>query len=358
MNAASIKVCCWSVATILSVLVLSACNQAQLPSSSVSEAEALPSISSPVVQVEQQSETAGRQSSESATASEPIPEPPAAAVVSPTQQSVPLAANEAAAIPLLVDISEIYARNPADHTYIGKQVDFAQPQDDLAHFDREIREKLSLFEGLTPTGEGLQISDSEFLIWTKDGVRHTFGMVQDRLVADGKTYLLPQERAKDIRLFHQYILDLGKTASYMHIYPQWLVWMTHSNIQEVIFHSPTRGPLTITPVLTDYVADNATRAVQPTGASTYQLGSVDFSGNDVFHLEIRFKTDVVYHIYAKNAGYGGYEADYYVQSSDMSFGCKYRTKLSSIYGAAQFLIDEYEHIADAKSIKDLLNPST
>lgn len=359
MNAASIKACC-RVAAILSVLVLSACNQAQLPSSSVSEVEALSSISSPIAQVEQQSQPADvPPSSEIAAVLEPIPAPPAPAVAtSVSQQPVSLVGTETSAIPLLADIAALYARNFADYTYVGEWVDFARSQDSLTDFDRGIRERLSVFQGLTPTDETLQISDCEFLIWTKDGVRHTFGMVQDRLVADGKAYLLPQERAKDIRLFHQYILDLGKTASYMHIYPQWLVWMTHSNIQEVIFHSPTRGPLTITPVLADYVADNATRAVQPTGASTYQLESVDFSGNDVFHLEIRFKTDVVYHIYAKNAGYGGYEADYYVQSSDMSFGCKYRTKLSSIYGAAQFLIDEYEHIADAKSIKDLLNPST
>ena len=134
--------------------------------------------------------------------------------------------------------------------------------------------------------------------------------------------------------------------------------MTPGNIQQMIFYSPARGPLTINPALADLVADHVTLSVQPTGVSTYPLEGVDFSGSDVFHLELRFKTDVVYHIYARNAGNQGYEADYYIQSSDMPFGCKYRTKLASIYGAAQFMIDDYERIADAKSAKELENPST
>lgn len=359
MKASFNEACRWVMA-IISIITLSACFQEQTPTAislrNVSSSTSLP------VQLEQQLERSAivPQAFESATASkEHVQEPAYAASSASSQLPLPLVSYEVSAIPSFDDIEEFYARNSDVYTYVGTWVDFTEPQDHYNDFDRKFWAGLSLFEELTSTDETLKISDCEFLIWTKDGTRHTFGMAQgDYLVADGKTYLLPQGRAEDIRLFHQYILDLGKTDSYASSYPQWLVWMTHSNIQEIIFHSPDRGPLTIKPVLTDYVADHATLRVQPTGASTYQLNSVDFSGSDVFHLEIRFKTDVIYHIYAKNAGYKGYEADYYVQSSDMPFGCKYRTKLSSIDGAAQFMIDDYKNIANAKSMKDLYNPAT
>lgn len=341
MSETSIKFCC-RVVVIISIIALSACNQEQTPTA-VSLGNTSSYISLPV-QVEQQLERSAivPQSSESAVVSEEhMQEPSSVASSASSQLPLPLVSNEVSAIPSFDDIEKFYARNSDVYTYVGTWFDFTKPQDHFNDFDLKFTVGLSLFEGLTRTDETLKISDCEFLIWTKDGVRHTFGMAQeDYFVADGKAYLLPQGRAEDIRLFHQYILDLGKTDSYASPYPQWLVWMTNSNIQEIIFHSPDRGPLTIKPVLTDYVADHATLRVQPTGASTYQLGSVDFSGSDIFHLEIRFKTDVIYHIYAKNAGYKGYEADYYVQSTDMPFGCKYRTKLSSIDGAAQFMIDK------------------
>lgn len=360
MKAAFIEACRWAVA-IVSIITLLACNQELSHTSSISVEDASFSISPPVqVVLPSERSSAVPQFTESAVTSEEYAQEPTPAVAaSASQKPFPLAANQASAIPLFADIEEFYARNSNDFTYVGTWFDFTKPQDHFNEYDRKFWTGLSLFEGLTRTDETLKISDCEFLIWTKDGVRHTFGMAQGNyLVADGKAYLLSQERAKDIRLFHQYILDLGKADSYASSYPQWLVWMTHSNIQEIIFHSPDRGPLTIKPVLTDYVADHTTLSVQSTGTSTYQLDSVDFSGSDVFHLEIRFKTDVVYHIYAKNAGYKGYEADYYVQSSDMPFGCKYRTKLASIDGAAQFMIDDYEYIANARALEDLYNPTT
>ena len=360
MKAAFFEACRWVVAIIL-IIALSACNQGPSATLPIYAEDASSSINSPIQAVlpSEHSSSVPQFTESAATLEEYAQEPTPAVAASAAQQPYPLISNQASAIPSFADIEEFYARNSNVYTYVCTWFDFAKPQDHYNDFDRKFWTDLSLFEGLTQTDETLKISDCEFLIWTKDGVRHTLGMAQgDYLVADGKTYLLPQGRAEDIRLFHQYILDLGKADSYASSYPQWLVWMTHSNIQEIIFHSPDRGPLTIKPVLTDYVADNATLSVQPTGASTYQLDSVDFSGSDVFHLEIRFKTDVVYHIYAKNAGYKGYEADYYVQSSDMPFGCKYRTELASIDGAAQFMIDEYEYIANAKAVEDLYNPTT
>lgn len=42
----------------------------------------------------------------------------------------------------------------------------------------------------------------------------------------------------------------------------------------------------------------------------------------------------------------------------MPFGYKYRTKLASIDGAAQFMIDDYEYISNAKAVEDLYNPAT
>lgn len=373
MNTAFIKSGC-RAAAVLAVIALSACNQVDSSSSPAFAGDVSSSVSAAVQQesrpaapvaLPESADASQLAESVATSARAQNPSEPSAPQSSASQslpafapQPPPTASSGVSAIPALTDIEKFYARNPEQYTYVGTWMDFTQPQDYFTDFDREIEEGLSLFQGLTPTDEKLKISDCDFLIWTKDGVRHNFGLAGERLVADGRAYLLPRARADAVRLFHQRILELGKADSYVRSYPQWLAWMTPGNIQQMVFYSPVRGPLTINPVLADFVADAAALSVQPTGVSTYPPGSVDFSGSDVFHLELRFKTDVVYHIYAKNAGDQGYEADYYVQSSDMPFGCKYRTKLSSIYGAAQFMIDDYERVADAKSMKELINPAT
>lgn len=267
-------------------------------------------------------------------------------------------------VPPLNTVQSFFTRNPAGYTYVGKWLDFSSPyyvfeaESPLGKLEQKIMDALAAFEGLEPANEELPITDNEFLLWTVDGVRHVYGTSRGGyLIADGKTYILPVDKQETIQGLHDFLLlqSNAQHASLTHTYPQWLMWMTPSKIQEIIFHSPVRGPVSISPNLLKHAAGQATLIVKPNSDSTYKLGSVDFSGDDVFHLEIRFNGGVVYHIYAKSVGY---EGDYYVESSDMSFGCKYRLMLTSIDGAAQFLINEYEYIADAKTEEDVMNPAT
>ena len=255
-------------------------------------------------------------------------------------------------IPPLSEIMSIYARNPIGHTYVGDWVTLTHEH--LTDLAIETNTALVLFNSLETAGKELKIYSHEFLLWTNDGIRHSYGITQDGyFAADGKAYLLTQEQTQEIQLFHKYLLE----SEFSRAYPQWLAWMTPSKVSEIIFHSPTRGALTITPALTEDIADFIKMyTVKPIGDDTYTLGSVDFSGDDVFHVEIHFDNGIIYNIYAKNAN--GYEGDYYVESSDKPYGCKYRFMMSSIDGVAAFLIESFEYIADAKTAKDLENPLT
>ena len=255
-------------------------------------------------------------------------------------------------VPPLSEIMSIYARNPIGHTYVGDWVTLTHEH--LTDLAIEANTALALFNSLETAGKELKIYSHEFLLWTNDGIRHSYGIMQDEyFVADGKAYLLTQEQMQEIQLFHKYLLE----SEFSRAYPQWIAWMTPSKVSEIIFHSPTRGALTITPALTEDIADFIKMyTVKPIGDDTYTLGSVDFSGDDVFHVEIHFDNGIIYNIYAKNAN--GYEGDYYVESSDKPYGCKYRFMMSSIDGMAAYLIESFEHIADAKTAKDLENPVT
>lgn len=265
-------------------------------------------------------------------------------------------------VPSIDNIASFYTRNPSGYTYVGCWLDFWNPDysmntdSPLGKHEQKILDGIAVFGGLEPANEEHQITDNEFLLWTTDGVRHIYGTGRGGyFIADGKTFILPTDKLQTIEELHQYMISQNANHNFTEAYPQWLKWMTPSKIQEIVFHSPTRGPLPIAPALMKYAAEVATQSVKSTGDSTYKLGSVDFSGDDVFHLEIRFNGGVVYHIYAINSGY---EADYYVESSDMSYGCKYHLLMSSVDGAAQLLIDDFEFIADAKSMKDVENSTT
>lgn len=360
MKAASIRILSSIVGTAL-IFTLSSCGQdSSAPSSPSSEelssdSQSLSSQEDKQKSVTSVDETSISENAVSSNQLENSSENSQVSSVSPSvsDSSLDVGKDGTSTVPPLSNIASIYARNPSGHTYVGAWADFENQNP--SEFEIEMRKCLALFEGLEPAGEEQQITDNEFLIWTEDGVRHTYGVARGGyLIADGKTYLLPQDRVLPIQLAHDYLCH---TNTYIDAYPQWLVWMTPSKINKIIFYSPTHGPMTITSDLDliKHAALNATPAVEATGDSTYKLGSIDFSGSDVFHLEIRFDTGIVYHIHAINSGY---EADYYVESSDMSFGCKYHLKMASVEGPANNLINYFEYMANAKSIKDMENPTT
>jgi hypothetical protein len=221
-----------------------------------------------------------------------------------------------------------------------------------------LRNGLSALEGLKPSTSKPIISSHEFLLWDGDGNRHVYGLgVDGCLVMDGKAYALSGEKAKIIKNMHNEMLSKTKDG-FTAAYPRWLVWMTPSKVKEVIFHSPRRGAIKLSdnPEIRKYTLWKATCDVAPSGDIIYNLGSMDFSGKDVFHLEIKFDNGIVYNIYAKNAkDYKGY---YYVESSDMDYGCAYVMRMAAIDGPANYMINDFESIAAAKSIKDLENPVT
>ena len=271
--------------------------------------------------------------------------------------------------PPINEIASFFTRNASENTYVGGIADYLNPNyndspySPLGIFAKKILDGLSAFEGLKPANIDNPSAVYDFVIWTKDGVRHVYGIGKDgHFIADGKAYILPQNKRKAIEELQVYMLSVqnsGRRHGFTFAYPQWLVWMRPHLITEIIFHSPTRGPLPIRPELFEHAIIQVTQAVEPKGNSTYALGSVDFSGKGVFHLEIRFKGGIIYNIYATNGSLANFpSANLYVQSSDMSYGLKYTTLLASVNGAANFMIDDFERIAKAKTAKDVENPAT
>lgn len=339
------------VACIL-MLILSACNSEPAPISPSIADEASTSVSSPIT---------------------PAPSSAANVIEEPPQQTAPPSVpsestasskpteslTKVSPLPQPEEIAWFYAHNAANYTYVGSAGNFIIGDKYSPPLEKCYLEFMALCEGFIVTDVAPTSIGCEFLIWTDNAERHVLRVSDDDyLIVDQKTYQLPEGRGEEIRQLHEKIIVPSEAMFNIEAYPQWLAWMTHSNIEEIIFHSPKRGALTLNSSLIDFVADNITMPVEPAYATTYPLGSVDFSGDDLFHLEIRFKTDVTYHIYAKNAGVQGYDADFYVESSDMSFGCKYRPKMSSIYGAASSMIYDYEFFANAKTVLELYNPAT
>ena len=286
--------------------------------------------------------------------------------IKPTQvQDITLdkiSSSEYSQIPPFDNIASFYARNAENFTYVGGAISFNSLNDyyffysPLGIFIRRVIEGLTAFEGLQPLGSESQIYGIEFLIWTTDGVRHVYGIGQNgTFIINERAYVLPEESRQIIEELHSYMLEM-QNFGFAGTYPQWLTWMTPSRITKMIFHSPTRGAL----LVNQAVLGHAARQIQmtpviPTGAIPYALGSVDFSDEDVFRLEIHFNTGVIYNIYAINNGFG---ADYYVQSSDMSFGLRYSLASSSIHGGASHMIDTFEWIADSERSEQLYNPTT
>jgi len=293
---------------------------------------------------------------------EPDPEPES---IAPAQAPVP---DERLRLPPVAQIEAFYTLNPGEFTYVGIQhhpLNFFYPH--MPYLSENftvarIINGLAAFEGLVPTDGDTRIASHQFLLWTTDGVRHVYGIGRDgHLIADGSAYILPEGNRQVLEDLHTFMLDSQSgyqdgwfMVSDISAHSQWLAWMTQSRITEIIYHSPTRGALSIRPALFEFAIFQINRNIWPTGNAQFRPGEVDFSGNDVFHVEIRFTGGIVYNIHAVNDGYGAY---YYVQSSDMPFGIRHRLLIKSIDGAASHLIEEFERIADAVTVADVTAPN-
>ncbi len=276
-------------------------------------------------------------------------------------------------LPAITKDTELYAQHPTAHTYIGCTLDFwgdalptaTDPQATaIREFRRIISSGLAAMDGLQPSSATPVIASHAFLLWDSAGNRHVYGIsAGGQLIADSRVYTLPAERKSLVVALHDALIAQSTTAyTQSEAYPQWLIWMTPQKITAITYHSPTRGALQISSdqQIQEYALQQIRQPVATSGDVTYTPGQISFTSGDTFHLEIKFDTGVVYNIYAKNAkdAKGNYHmGHYYVQSSDIDYGCIYLMDMASEDGPANSLIRQFELIANAKTIKDLDNPS-
>jgi hypothetical protein len=285
------------------------------------------------------------------------------------------AAQEAAkpsGLPPLAQDTRLYAQSHKGYIYFSCALGFLDdelPADDTPQmamtrdFRIKVHEGLTAFEGLKPVNAEAKIASHGFLIWDSAGERHAYGIsAEGFFVVDDMAYELPESRRARIIAMHE---AMTQTQTYppMEAYPTWLVWMSPKRITEIIFHSPVRGAVKLSqdPEILEYIVRLTRQRVDSSVGDTFWSGTGIFSGRNVFRLEIKFDTGLVYNIYAKNTRDDNgnyYWANYYVESSDRTYGCRYLLNMASMGGPANALIGHFERIAAAKIIKDLENPVT
>jgi hypothetical protein len=284
------------------------------------------------------------------------------------------AASEAAAssLPPLAQDTRFYAQSHKGYMYFSCALGFLDdelPAADTPHMAmmREFRLKvidgITAFQGLKPVNAEAKIASHGFLIWDATGNRHVYGIsAEGYFVADEAAYELPEGRRARIIAMHE-AMTQNQTYPPMDAYPTWLVWMSPEKITEIVFHSPERGAVKLSqdPKILEYIVRLTRQRVDSSVGDTFWAGTGVFSGKNTFRLEIKFDTGVAYSIYAKNArdDKGNYWlGNYYVESSDKTYGCRYLLNMASVGGPANNLIQHFERIASAKTIKDLENPVT
>jgi hypothetical protein len=284
------------------------------------------------------------------------------------------AAQEAqtSSLPPLAQDTKLYAQSHKGYIYFSCELGFlddklpaaATPQMALEReFRLKVRDGLTAFQGLKPVDAEAKIASHGFLIWDSAGERHAFGIsAEGFFVADELAYELPESRRARIIAMHE-AMTQNQTYPPMDAYPTWLVWMSPEKITEIVFHSPERGAVKLSqdPKILEYIVRLARQRVDPSVGDTFWAGTAKFSGKNTFRLEIKFDTGVAYNIYAKNTrdDKGNYWlGNYYVESSDRTYGCRYLLNMASTNGPANALIGQFERIAAAKTIKDLENPVT
>jgi hypothetical protein len=285
------------------------------------------------------------------------------------------AAQEAAQtsrLPALAQDTALYAQSHKAHLYFSCALGFlddelpggATPQMAQARdFRIKVRDGLTAFEGLKPVNAEAKIASHGFLIWDSAGKRHVYGIsAEGRFIADDVAYELPEGRRARVVAMHE-AMTQNRDIPPLDAYPTWLVWMSPEKITEVVFHSPGRGAVKLPqdPKILDYIVWMARQRVSPSAYDAYWAGTAKFSGKNTFRLEIKFDSGVVYNLYAKNAkdDKGNYWlGNYYVESSDKKYGCRYLLELAGEGGPANYLIKHFEQIAAAKTIEDLQNPVT
>jgi hypothetical protein len=275
-------------------------------------------------------------------------------------------------LPPLAQDTKLYAQSHKGYIYFSCALGFlddelpaaATPQMAMMReFRIKVRDGVTAFQGLKPVNAEAKIASHGFLLWDSKGERHVYGIsAEGRFIADDIAYELPESRSARIIAMHE-AMTQNQTYPPMDAYPTWLVWMSPDKITEMIFHSPERGAIKLSqdPKILEYIVGLTRQRVDSSVGDTFWAGTGVFSGKNVFHLEIKFDTGLVYNIYAKNTrdDNGNYwRANYFVESSDRDYGCRYLLEAASMNGPANGLIRHFERIAAAKTIKDLENPVT
>jgi hypothetical protein len=284
------------------------------------------------------------------------------------------AASEEAAgvsgLPPLAQDTRLYAQSHKGYIYFSCELGFLDDELPAApHMAQErdfrikVRDGLTAFQGLKPVDAEARIASHGFMIWDSAGGRHAYGIsAEGRFVADDAAYELPENRRARIIAMHE-AMTQNQANPPLDAYPTWLMWMSPERITEVIFHSPARGAVKLPKGagMLEHIVRQVRQRVDASASDTFWSGTGSFSGKDVFRLEIKFDTGLAYNIYAKNARDNNgnyYLGNYFVESSDRDYGCRYLLELSTANGPANSLIRSFEEIAAAKSVKDLENPVT
>jgi hypothetical protein len=246
-------------------------------------------------------------------------------------------------IPKIHDIKSIYAYDPDSFCYVGYRVFGSDsPLYSL------IQEFTGVLDGVEQSDYSIEGYENELLIWTNDGVRCIYATSGDNLFyADGLIYKLPSEKMEVVKSLFKLFIQ-GDPLRIL-AYPKWLIWMHTEKIVSITYYSPSGMIHEIKPELFSTASTELyVHGVMPVSYATYSPKEQDMPEKS-FRVEICFDNGVIYKVFSEKKAL-------YIESSDMTYGCKYIFPEGLI--DSSYLCSIYETIANAESAEDVTpNPS-
>lgn len=158
-----------------------------------------------------------------------------------------------------------------------------------------------------------------FLIYDKNGARHEYNIMSGALIANGTGYYLPKENYEQIMdLAAQYMQSSGSA--------QWLLRISPARVSGVECTDENGSSFSVKQENLRSAAQKL-RGLTVSGGKAFQQGSYEFAGMDGLQIKITFDTGVTFSVLIDSSYL-------YIESSDMSFGCRYNIDGNTIQSFA------------------------
>lgn len=264
--------------------------------------------------------------------------------IAPADSATPQNAADIPALQLSQEnVTEFYMLDAKNQAYIKRDFGESYSSEVFKSADELDAFIISAINGMNAPGSAslmekkLPLREGNIVVFLEDGTRYSYYFEEDNVLnINGDCFTVWNELFKaNSQVLHS---QLQKNKI-----PKWLAWMKLENITAITGHTPKGGMKAVAKDMLKTHANLLYRHIFIESGEKYERDKINLpSGFDVFKADISFKSGTTHTLIMQGK-------TLYIESSDMSYGYKYKTDALT----AKEMIQTFDRVIQAASEEEL-----